>query len=100
MKSPLIYGEAQRFSLGQIVATPAALNAFADAGIHPAELIGRHAAGDWGDVSAADALLNNQAQATGLRILSSYKLTKSGYRVWIITEADRTATTILLPEEY
>lgn len=100
MKSLLIYGEAKRFSRGQIVATPAVLNAFADAGIHPAELLGRHAAGDWGEVSEAEALMNNQAQVAGLRILSSYKLGKSGYRVWIITEADRTATTILLPEEY
>jgi hypothetical protein len=100
MKSLLIYGEAERFALGQVVATPAALNALADAGMHPVELLNRHAAGDWGEVPDADALLNNQARVGGLRILSSYRLPKSGHRVWIITEADRTATTILLPEEY
>ncbi|MFJ2995577.1 hypothetical protein [Pandoraea sp. NPDC087047] len=100
MKSLLIYGEAQRFALGRVVATPAALNALADAGAHPVELLNRHAAGDWGEVSDADALLNNRAQASGLRILSCYRLPKSGHRVWIITEADRTATTILLPKDY
>ena len=100
MKSLLEYGEAERFSLGQVVATPAALNALADAGVNPVELLNRHAVGDWGEVASADALLNNQAQVGGLRILSSYRLPKSGQRVWIITKADRTATTILLPEEY
>jgi hypothetical protein len=63
------------------------------------ELLRRHQCGDWGDVVAADAESNEQALRHGLRVLSSYRLSGAG-KVWVITEADRSATTILLPSEY
>jgi hypothetical protein len=88
-----------KFSLGSLVATPAALEALARAGQSPAEFLDRHAAGDWGEVSPGDARLNDAAVRDGERILSAYK-TKAGERIWIITEADRSSTCILLPEEY
>lgn len=87
------------FSLGSLVATPAALQALATAGQTPAEFLARHAAGDWGEVSPGDAKLNDQAVRDGERILSAYQ-TRNGERIWVITEADRSSTCILLPEEY
>lgn len=88
-----------RFPLGQIVATPGALQALQQAGQEPSELLARHLGGDWGDLSTEDKALNEQASVQGNRILSAYRL-KSGVKVWIISEADRSATTILLPSEY
>ena len=88
-----------QFALGSLVATPAALEALGRAGQAPAEFLARHAAGDWGEVSAGDARLNNIAVEAGERLLSAYK-TKAGERIWIITEADRSSTCILLPDEY
>jgi hypothetical protein len=88
-----------RFKLGQVVATPSALEALEDAGQLPAEFLRRHVAGDWGDVVADDRRENETSVANGFRILSAYKTTK-GVRLWVITEADRTSTCILLPEEY
>lgn len=85
------------FPLGQIVATPGALEALSAADIQQA--LGRHAAGDWGDVCAEDAKANNRALVEGTRLLSSYQ-SASGTKFWIITEADRSATTVLLPDEY
>lgn len=87
------------FSPGLVLATPAALEACGAADTAPSELVGRHLAGDWGDVSPGDAKENEIAVREGFRVLSSYPL-PGGRRVWIITEADRSATTILLPEEY
>ena len=64
-------------------------------------LIQRHVTGDWGDVCAEDADANEQALLTGARLLSSYRSSPvEAVKVWIITEADRSSTTILLPEEY
>jgi hypothetical protein len=88
-----------KFALGSLVATPAALEALARAGQSPAEFLARHAAGDWGDVSKGDARLNDAAVRDGERILSAY-WTLKGERIWIITEADRSSTCILLPDEY
>lgn len=93
-----------KFSLGQLAATPGALEALEDAGQAPAEFLRQHAAGDWGEVSAEDKVLNDQALLDGSRLLSAYRTTK-GTKLWIITEAQddrghRAATTILLPEEY
>ena len=88
-----------RLSLGQIVATPGALEALQEAGQEPSELLARHLGGDWGDLSAEDKELNDQAIAQGNRILSAYRL-KSGLKVWVITEADRSSSTILMPSEY
>lgn len=88
-----------RFSLGQLVATPAALQALADAGQSPLEFIRRHQAGDWGEVSEEDKRENEFSVIHGFRVLSAYTL-RTGVRLWIITEADRSATTLLKPEEY
>ena len=88
-----------RFPLGQIVATPAALDALAATGNDPLAYIRRHVTGDWGDVEPEDANENEYSVVRFLRILSSYHL-DDDTRLWIITEADRSATTLLLPEEY
>ena len=87
------------FSLGQLAATPGALEALQAAGQSPGEFLRRHAAGDWGEVSDEDKALNDQALLDGDRLLSAYRTTK-GTKVWIITEADRSVTTFLLPQEY
>ena len=88
-----------RFMLGRVLATPGALHALAEAGESGAPFLYRHQSGDWGNVCEDDAQANEQALKDGSRLLSSYKTAK-GVRIWIITEADRAATTLLLPEEY
>jgi hypothetical protein len=90
---------APKFSLGQVVATPGALEALERAGKTPAAVLRRHVRGDWGDVCGHDRQQNDQALAEGGRVLSSYT-TLRGDTIWVLTEADRSATTILLPEEY
>jgi hypothetical protein len=87
------------FPLGHIVMTPGA----AELGMDFRPLLARHASGDWGDLDDFDARQNNTAVKEGYRILSAYGVkTEDGEteRIWIITEADRSATTILLPSEY
>jgi len=86
------------FPLGQVVATPAVLAHLNEHRIQAAEYIRRHQCGDWGDVPPEDAGENAFAVQNGLRVLSSYEI--AAERVWIITEADRSSTTLLLPEEY
>jgi hypothetical protein len=87
-----------RFRLGKLVATPGALNA-APSPEALLDLVQRHASGDWGDLDAHDRRENEIAvRRGGLRILSAYQL--DGTRFWIITESDRSVTTILLPDEY
>lgn len=88
-----------RFSLGHVVATPGALSAFQKAEQLPAEFLDRHVNGDWGDVPEEDQHENEVAVEQGFRILSAYT-TSAGDRIWVLTEADRSATIILLPEEY
>jgi hypothetical protein len=88
-----------RFTLGQIGATPGALEAFERTGQNPLEYIARHWTGNWGELDDEDKEENEFSVEKGLRILSAYNLS-DGTRVWVITEADRSATTILLPEEY
>ena len=88
-----------RFSLGQVVATPGALESFTAVGETPLPYLSRHAAGDWGDLDEDDKRMNDLAAKLDERILSAYMLT-DGTRIWIITEADRSSTTLLLPEEY
>jgi hypothetical protein len=78
---------------------PAAINAMKDAGESPLKLLKRHAHGDWGNLHPDDQRANELALRRDLRILSAYVLSTEE-RVWVITEADRSATTILLPEEY
>ncbi len=88
-----------KFPLGQIVATPGALEALEANNQEPLPFVQRHAQGDWGEVSPEDSQENELSLAHGFRLLSAYVLT-DGTRIWIITEADRSVTTILLPEEY
>ncbi len=84
--------------LGRVLATPGALNLLSEMGKDPFGYIARHATGDWGDLCAFDLRQNEIALRDGYRVLSSYEVPTG--RVWIITEADRSVTTILLPEEY
>lgn len=85
--------------LGFVVATPGALRALEEAGQRPEEFLERHADGDWGEVSAADWEENDLSAGQGYRVISAYTLS-TGVKIWVITEADRSATTVLLPEEY
>jgi hypothetical protein len=80
-----------RFALGRVLATPGALQAIEKAGQQPQEFLDRHAAGDWGEVDSHDAKENEISLQRGFRLLSSYT-TEAGDRLWIITEADRSAT--------
>jgi len=88
-----------RFPLGRIVATPGILAALDEAGQTPLEFLARHARGDWGDLDEHDRQENELSLVGGFRLLSAYNLS-NGTRIWIITEADRSATTLLLPSEY
>jgi len=88
-----------KFRPGQLVATPGALNALKEADVGYLPYIRRHLAGDWGEVSPEDAAENELSLREGFRLLSAYRL-PTGCKIWLITEADRSATTILLPEEY
>ena len=88
-----------RFSLGRLVATPGALTALSAANQAPFEFLARHQCGDWGDLSPEDKAENDLSVQEGFRILSAYR-TRTNVKIWIITEADRSVTTILLPEEY
>lgn len=91
---------APLFSLGQVVATPGALDLLDRTGTNASTLLERHRRGDWGVVCESDAAENNQAVADGERILSAYEVGEQRERLWIITEHDRSVTTLLLPEEY
>jgi hypothetical protein len=85
------------FELGRLVATPAALEK-----VPPSEMfqaLRRHARGDWGDLDEEDRRSNDLSLKDGSRLLSAYH-SKEGVKFWIITEADRSATTVLLPDEY
>ena len=90
-----------------MVATPGALRALAESTVGEqglTNIIARHVSGDWGKVAEGDEGLNDKALETGDRLLSVYKVTdeksKQPVTLWVITEADRSATTVLLPEEY
>ena len=88
---------ATRFELGRKAITPGA-----NAQLHPIEILralDRHPRGDWGALCTQDRYANGAAVENGTRLLSAYHSTK-GVRFWIITEADRSSTTVLLPEEY
>ena len=87
------------FELGQIIATPGALAALKKAGQQPGEFLTRHVNREWGDIPDEDRRENEYSLEHGFRLLSAYK-TNAGDRLWIITEADRSVTTLLLPEEY
>ena len=88
-----------RFPLGRITATPGALRALERAEQLPAEFLDRHVNGDWGEVPEEDKQENEFSIQHGFRIFSAYT-TSAGDKIWVITEADRSATTLLLPSEY
>ena len=88
-----------KFEPGQIVATPGALEAFRASGDDPLAYLVRHIAGEWGDVDEHDSKENELSLEHGWRILSAYTLS-DGAKIWIITEADKSSTCILLPSEY
>ncbi len=88
-----------RFSLGQVVATPGALEALEEAGQSPDDFLSRHVREDWGEVSHDDKQANDDALVNGDRVLSAYR-TLRNVRIWIITEADRSSSCVLLPSEY
>ncbi len=90
----------QLFPLGQVVATPDALAALEEADMSAMPLLSRHQSGDWGDLCEEDRQLNDEGVNNGSRLLSSYVLEATGQNVWIITEADRSSTCVLLPENY
>jgi hypothetical protein len=86
--------------LGKIYASIGAIAIFAGALVEdPDSFLARHASGDWGELDEHDRKANEHALEHGLRVLSVYTLS-SGEKIWIITEADRSTTTILLPKEY
>jgi hypothetical protein len=91
-------GRKALFELGQIVATPGALDLMEQCQVSGLSLLARHITGDWGDIDPADRGLNEEALREGYRILSVYG--KGDERIWIITEADRSVTTLLLPDDY
>jgi hypothetical protein len=88
-----------RFSLGDIVATPGALEALREAKQEPLVLLRWHQRGDWGDLDAEDKAENEFSLEHDLRLLSAYTL-PTQVKIWVITEADRSVTTLLLPSEY
>lgn len=94
-----------KFAAGRIYATPSALELLKRWKQDPTTLLARHVRGDWGLVHPEDAAANDIAVAIGLRIISSYRIGPTGsggggQMLWIVSEADRSATTLLLPEEY
>ncbi len=88
-----------RFPLGRILATPGALRALKQTNQSPFEFLERHQAGDWGELCEEDKRENEFSVQSGFRILSAYR-TRNEVKIWIITEADRSVTTLLLPHEY
>ena len=112
-KPTIIYSNTARFPLGQIVATPGALELLQETGFSAAALCRRHLQCDWGDLCEEDRSENDLAVTRRLRILSCYRLVdaerlaatprdkrSSLPTLWIITEADRSVTTLLLPSDY
>jgi hypothetical protein len=87
------------FALGKIVLTPGALRALAMSGDDPVMYLARHRCGDWGELDDEDWKTNNTELTHAGRLLSAYKLSNNE-RIWIITEATRERTTLLLPDEY
>jgi hypothetical protein len=87
------------FPSGRLVATPGALALLEQTSKSHLEFLSRHLRGDWGDLCREDKAENELSLKNGFRILSSYQVSETG-TLWIITEADRSMTTLLLPEEY
>lgn len=85
------------FELGQVVGTPGVIEAIGSYDFFTA--LNRHKSGDWGLVCEEDSIQNDKSVELGYRILSVYE-SSNGIKYWIITEADRSSTTVLLPSEY
>ena len=88
-----------KFPLGRLLTTPGALQALEESGQSPGFFLAKHQAGDWGEVDADDRRANDEALVDGSRLLSAYT-TLLGVKIWIITEADRSSTCCLTPQEY
>jgi hypothetical protein len=88
------------FKLGKVVTTPAALELLEREGVSPAELLRKHASGDWGELDVYNERENEICVEQGCRVRSSYPVGSNGARAWIITEANRSSTMILRPDEY
>jgi hypothetical protein len=88
------------FRLGRVVATPGAIRALEENNVDALSLLRRHANGDWGCVPLEDQRENQRSVEIGRRIMSSYPLNEQGDKLWIITEADRSSTCLLLPSGY
>jgi hypothetical protein len=88
-----------KLELGSVIVTPKASQALNESGQSPDEFLARHESGDWGEVGSADWKENELSLCKGFQVFSIYKLSNSE-EIWIITQPDRSATTILLPEEY
>ena len=88
-----------KFELGRTVITPAARDALGEDESKVLHLLARHARGDWGDLCEEDVEVNEIALRADLRLFSSYNLPDE-LAIWIITEADRSVTTVLLPSDY
>ena len=88
-----------KFRLGDVYVTPRAMKALGGGYEAVAGMLRRHEDGDWGDVVNADRQANDQALQDGMRLFSTYH-SENGTKFWVITEADRSATTLLLPDEY
>jgi len=95
----LVIASKPLFSLGQVCLSSSANVLFSEGKIDVNQLINRHISGDWSDMCEDDQFENQHAVACGDRIFSSFKLSDS-QNVWVITESDRSVTTILLPDEY
>lgn len=87
-----------KYQLGAVFATPGAIELLEAAGTSPADILLRHLSCDWGDLCESDRKTNDRALVEGERLFSAYQTSEG--RVWVITEADRSVTTLLLPEEY
>ena len=87
------------FSLGQVLATPGALGMLEALQLSPLSFVVRHVSGDWGNICSEDRQANSEALVHSFRLMSVYVLSAT-QRLWIITEADRSSTTLLMPEEY
>jgi len=99
-KTPDTFVRERLFRLGCIVATPGALEYMNRNSIAPAELLYLHQTGDWGDLGADDKVENALSVSQGFRIFSCYRRGPMQEAIWVITEADRSVTTLLLPSEY
>ena len=91
--------KARPFSLGEVVATRGAIAAMEAAGDGPLFFLLRHLSGDWGEMCPGDRALNDESLKSGGRLHSAYR-TAEGERIWVITEADMSCTTLLLPDDY